>query len=717
MMKRLLTLLAINLYCFLSFAQVLDAPFKQATSVKYEMAPELEGAKLKKLVVDYNDIAYVLTDKGLYRDYYGEVVSKDETYHSLADKNPVDITIQEETGILFYLFKDKYLTNNFAGTIYASVPENTYDKITVNKNMDVLLSSEKKATLYHEKEKQSDIKLPEGQLIEIYTYESDFYYLTDKELFRLEGKKWESVHKGTGLSSITFKQDKIYVGTNDGYYVISMFDGAEYKARENKLPIPAITEIMFVNMDLWFASADGAYKEESDRYRYFASKRWLDNNEVTDMAYDSDGDIYLLTPTGLNKIDYVTHTLADKAEYFQDHIRKYNMRYGFVCAPSFKEPYNRTTGKVKDHDNDGLWTTFYLGSQVFRYATTGEPIAKRYVWESFEAFERLLTVNPLKGFPSRTFERTGYKMSDPDKWRPSDEKEWEWKGTTSTDEYIAYLFVTAIMDQYMAETKEEKQRVANFIEAIMMHIIENDYYFVDADGKPTLWGRWNPEYVHKYPKHVYDRKLNATHLITGLQLAYTLTGKDIFKDEAFKMMDEHGYYEDMLTPMAEMRPELIKYDGHNMGTSWNHSDDEMAFLTYWPLYHYAFNDTLKQAYSEVIRDHWEVELPERNAVWNTLVYGTSGQINVDDVIWHLREYNLDQMEYKIKNSHRKDIEMIPENFREQTTKQLLTPGEQRTHRHNANPFELDGGSEGRSELAGDEYLLPYWMARYLKIIE
>ncbi len=44
------------------------------------------------------------------------------------------------------------------------------------------------------------------------------------------------------------------------------------------------------------------------------------------------------------------------------------------------------------------------------------------------------------------------------------------------------------MDEFIVKTKEEKQRVANFIDAIMTHIIENDYYFVDVDGKPTRWG-------------------------------------------------------------------------------------------------------------------------------------------------------------------------------------------------------------------------------------
>jgi hypothetical protein len=73
--------------------------------------------------------------------------------------------------------------------------------------------------------------------------------------------------------------------------------------------------------------------------------------------------------------------------------------------------------------------------------------------------------------------------------------------------------------------------------------------------------------------------------------------------------------------------------------------------------------------------------------------------------------------WKVKNSDRKDIERLPPNFRNQTTKELLPPGELPMHRHNANSFTLDGGDNGMSELAGDEYLLPYWMARYLKVID
>jgi hypothetical protein len=698
-------------------AQMVDEPYTQLVGHPYEVPGGFGKSQPKKVVVDYNNIVYVLTDKGLYRDFPDYQLAPDHTYRSLADKVPVDITTQESTGILFYLYKDKFLTNGYAGTLDTKLEPELYSRISVSKDLRVLLMGEMKAALFDGNRKIADLTVPKEAVIDIYVAQGQFLALTAKAIYKLEGKAWKTMHEGLDMTSLAFSESGITVGTKNGYYTIDG-QGKRITDTDSRLPVPDIRKMLLTgNNELWFSTADGAFRKETDRYRYFASKRWLDVNEVVDMAADANGNIYLLTSNGLNMIEQMPFTLAEKTEFFQDRIRKYHMRYGFVCAPQLPVAYDLTSEEIIDHDNDGLWTSFYLGSQVFRYSVTGEEVAKRYVWESFEAFERLLTVNQLKGFPSRTFEREGYKVNDPDRWRKSPEEGWEWKGTTSSDEYIAYLFVAALMDQFIAKAPEEKKRVADFIDGIMTHILDNDYYFVDLDGKPTTWGKWNPEYVNMYPSEVYDRKLNSMHLVAGLQLAYALTKKERYKTEMFKVMNEFGYFKNMLPSMYDMKEHIVMYDGHTMGDGWNHSDDEMAFLTYWPLYHYALNDTLKQHYADIITDHWKIELPERNALWNLLTYGTAGDINQEDVRWHLQEFGLDQMSYIVKNSHRQDLELLEPNFRGQTTKVLLTPGERRTHRHNANPFELDGGSEGNSVLAGDEYLLPYWMARYLGVLK
>ncbi len=716
MRKIMLALTVIGLFSITALAQIIDVPFKQPTSVKYQLSDDLKDAKLKKVLVDYNQIVYLLTDKGLYRDFNENEISKDMFYRLLATKNPVDITIQEETGYLYYLYEDEFLTNAHAGTIYKYFPKGKYQKILVNGDDKIMLMGSKNAALYQRTEKITDLKLPKGTLVEAYVYNKEFYYVTPDAIFRLEDGKWITLHEGKSISAIAFKPNEISVGTSNGFYTIDIYNGEIITELNGKLPVPEITDILQVGPELWFASTNGAFLAEKDGFRYYAGRRWLNQNSVIDITSDANGDIYLLTPDGLNKIKYITQTLADKAKKYQDDIRKYHMRFGWVNEIRYKTPGDLKTAHSEDNDNDGLWTSLYLGSQAFRYATTGEPIARRYVWESFESFERLLTVNPLKGFPSRTFERRGI-LDYGDAWRPSQEDEWDWKGTTSTDEYIAYLFVASIMNKFVAETAEEKARIANFIDAIMTHIIENDYYFVDVDGKPTRWGRWNPEYVNWYPRTVSDRKLNSAHLIAGLQLAYDLTGKEIYKTEAFKMMDKYGYLENIMAPMREMKKTLdYVHFGDVMGDGWNHSDDEMSFLTYWVLYHHAFNKELKHKYIGVIREHWDMERPEKDALWEMCTYGTSGDIDMEGALYFFREFNIDLDRYSTKNSHRKDIELLPENYRDQKTKKLLYPAEREMHRHNTNPFTLDQGGGQRSRLAGDEYLLPYWMARYLGVL-
>lgn len=45
-------------------------------------------------------------------------------------------------------------------------------------------------------------------------------------------------------------------------------------------------------------------------------------------------------------------------------------------------------------------------------------------------------------------------------------------------------------------------------------------------------------------------------------------------------------------------------------------------------------------------------------------------------------------------------------------KDFLPADERQITRWNTQSFILDGGSGGRIEFGGDEFLLPYWMMRY-----
>ena len=239
------------------------------------------------------------------------------------------------------------------------------------------------------------------------------------------------------------------------------------------------------------------------------------------------------------------------------------------------------------------------------------------------------------------------------------------------------------------------------------------------DGKPTLWARWNPEYVNGYPKSVFDRRLNSAQIVALLQFAFAITGRETYKDKAYELFEKHGYLENILIPMETIcATDRQVHLGITLGTEWNHSDDLLAFVTYWVLHRYAFDEQLRQQYSAPIRDHWQAEKIERNPLWN-FVYASTGatEFGFDDALWTLRHFPLDMVDWSIRNSHRQDLNRLPQNFRRQEIDELLPPDERRMTRWNGQPFIQDGGSGGHIEYGGDEFLLPYWMARYLKVDE
>jgi hypothetical protein len=511
----------------------------------------------------------------------------------------------------------------------------------------------------------------------------------------------------------------LYVGTTDGYFKI---DGKTKKQTGDilkKMPWPEITAIAYIDSTLWFGSTWGAMQLRKDgKYKYYASKRWIPSDSVISIAKGPENSVLVLTTKGLGQIYFKEMTLHDKAAFYEKQVRERHIRLGFNATVVNMKNGDVTTGSMEDSDNDGLWTSMYLAGEAFNYAVTKSPYALQNVKESLEAMERLYTINPVPGFPSRSFERRGYKFDD-EAWRRAEDPEWDWKSTTSSDEAIGHIFAFGVIAE-LVDDKDLRQKAVMLIDTLMSTIVKNDFYLIDWDGKPTRWGRWNPEYVNARPENVGDRKINSSNIIAMLQTAYHFTKKEKYKKAAFYLMNEHGYLKNLMRPMKDIGHAPADADelSKDLSEGWNHSDDEMYFCGYWGLYRYAFNDTLKADFKKAILDHWQIERPEKEGLWNimTALTGTKN-FDLNEAIWYLQKYPLDLINWTEKNSQRKDIEFIEPNFRRQTIKEVLPPDELRIARHNANRFDLDGGNDGRSEYsAGDIWLLPYWMGRYLKVI-
>jgi hypothetical protein len=347
--------------------------------------------------------------------------------------------------------------------------------------------------------------------------------------------------------------------------------------------------------------------------------------------------------------------------------------------------------------------------------------------------ERLFTVTNIPGLFARSFERD-YKIdtvrapgweekellsgSPASLWLPAaDHPNWAWRSTASSDQTVGQIFaLTTILE--LADDAEWKAKALKCLDNLMSYIVKNDLYLIDVDGHPTLWGKWNPAYVNKFPKNVSDRKLYSSNIIAFLQTAYHFTGKDIYRNKAIEMMDKEGYLDNLTRPFSEIGKSDTDMLSKVLSEEWNHSDDEMYFLAYPGLYNYALTPDLSKKYAAAIMDHWSIERPEGNALWN-FIYASTGarDFDLDRSIRFLQTYPLDLRNWAVSNSQRKDLELLPHNFRNQTTRELLPLEEIPLYRHNGEIFRLDSEGDGTSLIsAGDVWLLPYWMGRYLRII-
>ena len=703
-----------------------DVAYQQDFSKKFDL--QQAGVTLKKVFSDRNGVIQLYSSAGLLKTFAGEflypgTLVPDKTYRPIADKKILNLSLYNNQFV--YLDDKAVLSNAWAGNLNSlhSMPgvflfEGGEDFAFLISDGEALQYLKDSKVLWQGKsnEKIIDITFDVGR--------NAFWLLSKQSVSAFSVKDLTLAQAFTGESfncfALTNGGKEIVLGTNDGYKIIDADSKKQKGDVVRKLPWTEITTVEEIDGKVWFGTTRGAFTSDKDgAFTYYASKRWLPSDNVVDIEKGPDNSVLILTDLGLGQICFKAMSLYDKAIYFEDQVRARHIRHGFNATLGYMKDGSLATGSLEDSDNDGLWTSMYLGAEVFRYTVTKSDEALENIRESMDAMERLYTINSVKGFPSRSFERTGYKYEDKP-WRRTSDPEWDWKSTTSSDEAIGHIFVFGVMAELLSDQKELQTRAITMIDSLMQHVIDHDLYMVDWNGEPTLWGKWNPKYVNARPVGVGDRKINSSNIIAMLQTAYHFTKKEVYKEKAFELMTKHGYYDNLMFPMREVRQADSTADDWSkmLSESWNHSDDEMYFVGYWGLYRYAFNDTLKSKFKEAIVDHWQIERPEKEGAWNifTALTGTDN-FDLNEAVWYLQEYPLDLVHWTVKNSHRKDIELMETNFRRQTIKEVLSASELPVSRHNANRFDLDGGDNGTSEYsAGDIWLLPYWMGRYLGVI-
>jgi len=708
-----------------------DTAFQQAYSVKYliRQGKDQGSPFLKKVFCDRNGVVQIYSSEGLLTESGGQFLVPGElvpdvSYRPLVNRKIRDVRLYQDQFV--YADNKTIFSNAWAGKIYDTHTLPGVKMISGGENFSFLISDGINIQYRKDSLLISELKSPDTLQDILFDKTRNLFWLlgvNSVSVFDPKGKTISEKYKGKKLTcfALTHNNSELIIGTHDGYYRINAGTGKIIQELQSLLPCPDLTVIKEIGGKLWFGSVNGAFMQEpGGKYKYYASKRWVPSNKILDLSAGSRGSVLILTDKGLSELHFTKLTLEEKAMFYEQQVRLRHIRLGFNSTISGMENGDLTTGSLEDSDNDGLWTSMYLGAEVFRYAATKSPEALENCRESLDAMERLYTINPLKGFPSRSFERNGYAVSDKQAWKIAKDTEWVWKSTTSSDEAIGHMFVFGAIAE-LIDIPEIKNKAIRLMDGLMEHIVEHDMYMIDWNGKPTKWGRWNPEYVNARPIIVGDRKITSSNIVSMLQTAYHFTGKKIYKEKALELMSKYGYLENLVRPMKSIgqAPEDADELSKDLSDGWNHSDDEMYFVGYWGLYRYALNDTLKIKFKDAIIDHWQIERPEKEGAWDIFTSITGiAHFDLDEAVWYLQKYPLDMINWKVENSERRDILFIPQNFRRQTIKEVLPPDELPIERHNANRFNLNGGCDNgcAESSAGDIWLLPYWMGRYMRVI-
>ena len=461
----------------------------------------------------------------------------------------------------------------------------------------------------------------------------------------------------------------------------------------------------------WIGTPAGAMRltRGSQTVEYFGAERWLPENRVTGIGFES-GKTWLETSKGFARIAYVPTTLPDKSRTFVARVQSRHNRWGLTATSQLRVPGDVSTNQPVSSDNDGLWTAMYVAAECFRYQVTADPGARDNARRGMQAIMRLETITGIPGFPARSFIKVGEDLQPRDgEWHDTPDKAWRWKGDTSSDEIVGHYFVYPLYYDLVAD-EGEKAALRGVVERITNHILDNKYQLIDVDGQRTRWGWWGPDAIWDDPD---ETGLRALHMLSHLRVALHLTGNPQYRAKYQGAYDElikaHKYH--LLT-----RNQKIMVPGHI-----NHSDDELAFLSYYPLLRYETNPQLLEVYKQSLERSWQIERPERNPLWNVIYAAGTGAREFDraESLQTLQQIPMDTIGWTVSNSQRQDVPIDPmsDRFARRQALIVLPYDELPMSKWNGNPYNLDGGNGGANEDDGAYFLLPYWMGRYHKLFD
>jgi streptogramin lyase len=485
------------------------------------------------------------------------------------------------------------------------------------------------------------------------------------------------------------------------------------------------------NGTMWVGTNMGVVRYAKDwSHSLRFTKRWLTDNKVNDITFDQEGNAWIATDKGVSKILARQMTLSDKADEFYHHLMTKNMREPWICGSLRLDiPGDTASWQHSDDDNDGEYTSGYLVMESFRYAVTKDPDAKRKARKAFDFLKSLQTITGTEGFFARSIVPSNWTevndinktytkkeiaeelVADPRfkpveiRWHKTADGKWLWKNDTSPDEMDGHMMGYFFFYE-LAANAEEKVLIRNHVKKIMDQLIKTNYNLVDVDGTHTHWGVWSPDKLNRDPDWASERSINSFELLAYLKFAFHLTDDQKYEKEYRRLIKDEGYLENV-SRLNKKNPAWQIY-----------FDRTLEGYLFPILLRYERDPKLKLFYNQLIEE-WMAIQPSGENLMNNLNYAfaTGKKINVPQTIEFLKDTPLDLLDWPIDHTLREDVQVVRSPILEEVQIAELPPASERaTVRWDRNPWSAIQG-DLKKVREPVFWLCPYWMARYLEIIQ
>lgn len=483
---------------------------------------------------------------------------------------------------------------------------------------------------------------------------------------------------------------------------------------------------------MWVGTVAGVVRYSlSGTHSLLFSKRWLIDDNVNDIAFDKEGNAWIATAKGVSAIKKKVMTLADKQSYFYDVLMKRHIREPWIAGQChLKVPGDLSSWQPEDDDNDGEFTGNYLAMESFRYAATKSDDAKEKAKKAFNFLKLLREITGGNGFFARTIVPIEWKERVHDKnetytdrqraemlvenprnkpvevrWHVSADGKWLWKGDASSDEWCGHMLGYFFYYQLVAD-KEEKNNIRKHVSILVDHLIANGFNMQDVDGMHTRWSVWSPDKLNRDPEWLPDQCQNSMEILAFLKLAYYMTGNIKYQQHYIRLIEKEHYLENMANIM-EQNPAWFIYFDVTM----------QAYL--YPILLHCEKDPQLLSFYRKHADAWmEKRKGDNSPLINFLYcYATGNKVELNASVDFLKNTPLDLIDWTIDHRNREDIKLIHQPVLDELqVDKLPEPAIRSTVRWDKNPWTAVNGYPDK-EREPVFWLFPYWMGRYLKMIQ